>query len=778
MFSITVVNSTGEYVLFNTFDEEMKVLNPTLSLELNKSGTLTFQIASSHENRDQIRPLASEVYVYRDNTVYWIGRPIMVEEDFSLLATVTCEGVLGYLLDTQIPPFNFTESNSIKGSDCVRTFLLRLLNRHNSELSSSWVDQRKKFTIGNVTVYDSNNNLARSSEGFNSTLDTINDKLVSTHGGYLRVRYSGSTRYVDYIDSFGTATQPISFGSNLLDLTSHVKTEEIATNVIPLGALKENSNERVTLAGYSPTAAVKNQISEYTHGGAIRQYGISSSFSGFTGIYDKTGESSYGMVCVVQTWDDVTLQENLAKKAAEYIGTISVLGQTIDLSAVDLSQIDINYNSFNLGEMATVVSIPHNVNAQYQITQMNVDLYNPANSTLTLGGKSKTFTFDNTKRQADLVTELSSGISEAVQNATALLSGGLGGYLIIRQDESGQPYEILIMNQAEERTATNCVRINKNGIGFGTKATGQDESKWVYRNAWTIDGRLLADFITAGKLTAGTVGGFNIGTGAISKGTAGQNGSVYISPNIMRLGANFSVSSSGYLSASSGKIGPFSLSSSGLHATAANAEFSIYRSYNQYIRLLKDSFQVVYGSYMIYCDNDFVGLSGKNNSWISLSDTELSITSHTVVSIGTDKYIDLAADVRMATPPTGTGSTLVITSNHEIRRSSSSLRYKTNIKDIEQDVTGLYGLKIREFEYKPDCIEESDERFGKSIIGFIAEEVEDVLPIATVHNEKGECEDWDVRVLVPSMLKLLQEQKNQIDVLEAEIEKLKGEIYG
>lgn len=498
MYSITVQNSTGEYVLHNTYDEDFKLNSPVLQLELNKSGTLTFGINPDHPSRAQILPMASEIYVYDDNEVFWIGRPLSIEGDFDMMATVTCEGILGYLLDTQVPPFNFTEGNSIKGTDCVRQFLQRLVTMHNSRVGNTGWNSKKRFTLGTVTVMDSNDNLARSSEDYKSTLETINEKLIETHGGFLRLRISGSTRYIDYIETFGAATQAITFGENLLDLSTHVRAESIYTCVIPEGAQIEGTDTRLTLAGYSPTDAVRSKISQYTHGGAIFWNAQAGYFPGYYAIRDAAGEAAHGRIFIRQTWDDVTKQENLALKAAQYIGTVSVLGTTIELSAVDLSRISVDYKRFNLGEMVQVISIPHGINAEYQISKMTIDLANPANSSMVLGGDLGTFTFENTKQVAEISQKITDDIPAAIQNATTLLSGGLGGYLIIRQDDNGQPYEILIMNAATESAATRCVRINKNGIGFGTSSAGS--TNWSYRNAWTIDGNLVADFITTGIL--------------------------------------------------------------------------------------------------------------------------------------------------------------------------------------------------------------------------------------------------------------------------------------
>lgn len=101
----------------------------------------------------------------------------------------------------------------------------------------------------------------------------------------------------------------------------------------------------------------------------------------------------------------------------------------------------------------------------------------------------------------------------AIETATDLITGGAGGHVVISRDANGKPQEILIMDTEDINTATNILRINLNGIGFSTNG-GQ-----TYSTAWTIDGRFVADFITAGTLKAITIQGptaltfWNLATG-------------------------------------------------------------------------------------------------------------------------------------------------------------------------------------------------------------------------------------------------------------------------
>lgn len=807
MYSITVINSTGEYALHNTYDEDLKVIQPVLELELNKSGTLTFSIDPTHPNRAQILPMASEIYVYDDDRVYWIGRPLTIDGDWDNIANVTCEGILGYLLDTQIPPFDFTEGNSIRGTNCVRTFLDRLLSRHYSDTSGVWADIRKRFTTGTVTVTDSNNNLARSSEDYHSTLDTINEKLIEPYGGYIRPRWNtsnGLNRYIDYIETFGAATQQIVFGENLLDLSTHTNADEIYTAVIPEGAQIGDTDERLTLDGYKPSTAVYNQIKSLTHGGGLWSSTSYAYLDGSTYIYDSAGVVRHGRVFIKQTWDDITTQENLALKAAKYIGEISVLGTTIELSAIDLSRISVDYKRFNLGEIVQVISLPHDVNAEYQITQMTVDLYDPSNSTMVLGGKLGTYTFDNTKQTSSIENTITDILPAAIQNATALLSGGLGGYLIIRQDDNGQPYEILIMNAATEAAATRCVRMNQNGIGFGRSSAGSTD--WTYRNAWTIDGNLIADFITTGTLkdAAGNTQ-FNLSTGQFTM----KKGSINLG------GGSFSVDNNGSIFSKNGNIGGFNISADGLWkvvnigskkvyagfnspkkftdnviyiTSSGNSAFSVSASGKLYCVPLKSD--GAFGPYMFLVENNGITLQGADAS-IKLESKKASMYSTT-----SGAWVETNNNGLTLIPGRSTtvhsGNLYLDAAGRAYRGvdTMSSRTIKHDIKPVENDKLDperLYDLDVVQFKYNDDILSEDDQNRGKDLIGFIIEDLDEIFPSVVAKDDPEDPKTWtwsQVRML-PAMLQLIKNQKKQIDSLEdrlakleATVEKLKGENNG
>lgn len=103
------------------------------------------------------------------------------------------------------------------------------------------------------------------------------------------------------------------------------------------------------------------------------------------------------------------------------------------------------------------------------------------------------------------------------------------------------------------------------------------------------------------------------------------------------------------------------------------------------------------------------------------------------------------------------------------RTASSSRRYKKNITDQlseELNPDKLYDLPVRSFRYKPGYLGNGDQREDKDIIGLIVEELDEIYPIAVNHDEKGRPEMWNAQILIPAMLKLIQEQNERIIALE------------
>lgn len=458
------------YTLHDTSTNDLILINPKLSLALNKTGTLTFSVPVTHPYYDKIGKMQCEISVYKNSKLIYVGRPLTSEDDFYKTSSVTCEGILAYLIDSIQRPYSFNGS--------IKNFLSGVITNHNSE-----VDSFKQFTLGICDVADSNNYINRSDSGYTDSLTTVNNKLINTHGGYLSVRYGTSTRYIDYKAQSGKeSTQIIRFGENLLDLNKYIKSENLVTAIIPLGAETEE-------VGINDT---KKRVT------------IESVNNGKDYLVDTTAVKQFGYIYKTVEFDDVTLPANLKTKAQTYLNENKNLSLTIELSAVDLSVIDVDVEAFNLGDSVRVISQPHNLDSYFVISEYKLDLVDPSNNTIILGKTLSKLSQTVNKNQNDTTLEiikktdaLNQNIHNAVENATNLITGSSGGYLYIKKNSDGQPEELYILDTPSIDDAVNCIRLNKNGLGFSR--TGYNGT---FQNAWTIDGSLVADFITTGTLNA------------------------------------------------------------------------------------------------------------------------------------------------------------------------------------------------------------------------------------------------------------------------------------
>ena len=92
-------------------------------------------------------------------------------------------------------------------------------------------------------------------------------------------------------------------------------------------------------------------------------------------------------------------------------------------------------------------------------------------------------------------------INSAIRKATETPTGQTGGYVVMHtHTDTGQPYELLILDAPSIEEAVNVWRWNVNGLGFSSKGYNGP-----YETAITADGRIVADFITSGTLVANII---------------------------------------------------------------------------------------------------------------------------------------------------------------------------------------------------------------------------------------------------------------------------------
>lgn len=363
--------------LHDVRDEEYRLLFPKLTLELNKTGNLDFDILQTHPNIGDIQKLRSSISVYENDELLYCGRPTTSEADFYNTGQVACEGELAFLLDSVQRPHSYGTNTADSAKTNIDIFK-KLITEHNSQ-----VEEAKKFTIGKIDIDSAT--LTSLSTDYEKTWDFINSNFLGVYDGYLRVRHDNGIRYLDYVKQYGKINgQTIRFGENLLDLKKYVKADNIITAIIPIG---KNNVTIKNAAGHNGT--------DY--------------------IYDQNAVNIYGWIFEKVDFSDINDPNTLLAEAKKYLQEKINLAITIELTAVDLHMIDVDIDAIRLGDLVPCVSEQHGLlsmlgdtSTYYLVSKYEMDLENPSNNKITLGRTVNTLT----DQMAGTV-----GMNDRVQNA-------------------------------------------------------------------------------------------------------------------------------------------------------------------------------------------------------------------------------------------------------------------------------------------------------------------------------------------------------------------------
>lgn len=125
-----------------------------------------------------------------------------------------------------------------------------------------------------------------------------------------------------------------------------------------------------------------------------------------------------------------------------------------------------------------------------------------------------------------------------------------------------------------------------------------------------------------------------------------------------------------------------------------------------------------------------------------------------------------------------TGSNLGKNNNGDVGTiASSSMRYKILGKTVKEDeLEDLYRIKVIWAKYKDGYLMEQDERCGKEMPMFIAEDIDRRFPIAVDHDEKGRAENWNYRIMIPCMFAMLKNEHEKVKNLQSELDSVKAEL--
>ena len=206
-----------------------------------------------------------------------------------------------------------------------------------------------------------------------------------------------------------------------------------------------------------------------------------------------------------QEWQETPSVEQLRAYASAYVEKegIGVPSVSLKVSFVPLWQTE-EYKAIapaerlNLCDIATVRFEKLGVNARAKVVQTVYDVLAGRYESVTLG-EASTNLADTIVAQDKAINAKAdtSDLEAAAASASAWITGNKGGYVVLRRNADGQPYELLIMDKPTIEEATKVWRFNKSGLGYSS--TGYNGT---YGLAMTQDGQIVADYITTGTLSA------------------------------------------------------------------------------------------------------------------------------------------------------------------------------------------------------------------------------------------------------------------------------------
>ena len=512
----------GNKILYYPGSEDAEIYSTDLNEEMGMSGEFKFKVPPNNPAYADLTQGAL-VTILKDGKEYWRGEIKDIKTDFTKIADVYALEDLSWLGDEYLTPASITnESNAQRFQAAIAAY--------NANRPAD-----RQFAVGYLTNVTSTDLCNWTTEYDWSILDSLRN-CICKDNGYIRVRRVTSggvtTRYIDIVrlEDYGIqATQAIEYGYNLLDYVKDSDYSNLVNVLTPYGAELDST----VYDGYN-----------------ARLQG--------TTITQADSVSAYGRHAKAVIFDNASTLAELNALAQEYLTKYSQPQLTMEVKAVDLEAIQ-PADAFRIGDSVRIIAKPFAVDQRLYLTQIRRDIQNIDKNSITMSGdveKNKTLTSQmvGTTQAIKSIPSKSSILDAAFKNVIALLDGTDGGVVTYHLNENDQIDELRIANNIDYDEATKCWRWNLGGFAHLQRATKNDP--WSAEVAMTMNGEIVADFITAGtmscdRLNGGTINGQTINGGTItgttiSGGTitgatiqspspSGQTGSVEISGGSLRV---------------------------------------------------------------------------------------------------------------------------------------------------------------------------------------------------------------------------------------------------
>ena len=496
--------------------------------------------------------------------------------------------------------------------------------------------------------------------------------------------------------------------------------------------------------------------------------GVYAYYSGGNGIVETSpkvtpapGTYDYTRVLpldLTAEFKDTPTAEALKAAAEQYMSdhNIGVPEVSLNVSFVQLEQTQ-EYKDLALLERVelcdtvTVIFERLGVNATAQVTSTVYNVLIDAYDSVTIGNVRKNVAMTI----AEQAQEIAKGpdltaLQAAVIEATELITGNQGGYVVIHSSTGGdKPDEILIMNQPSIEEATQVWRWNKSGLGYSSSGYNGP-----YGLAMTINGKINADFITTGgmdaaRITAGILrskdGRFLIDLTANTITMKNKSGAT-----VFGFDGDGNLTISGKITAKSGSIAGFTIYGNRLEGESC----TLYSDVGGGELKLGDVTLEGYGGLGI---NRNVAIDPGHLYVTGDIDAEGDISAENISAGGDVRAIGTF----YANLPSSSGGETVYwgTSTQRFVYHGSSRKYKKDITSVTaKEAQKILKLNPVTFVYKDD--EEEALQYG-----LIAEEVYKLYP-EMIGMKKGEVDSMHYEQLWAPLIKIVQMQDTRIKQLE------------
>lgn len=390
MYTIYAAGANGtETVLFSdTMPDSAPAVSPRLTLTAGAAGSLTLTLPKTNAAHAVVERLTTTMRVERDGETIWMGRVLSEKADIWQSRTLFCEGALAYLNDT-IPMVSLTGAGAYSALDAI-------LTAHNGKVVES-----RRITLGEVSVTGSVTVEADGSE----SLQIINQKLVGTLGGVLRMRYPVSEQTgrpvptLDWLANYppspaGTTPQELVFGTNLLDFVREWDMTDFATYCYVRGAEIEGSEPKAYYA---------------------------SDWQYITPQSGTPPKDLYGRIEKYLDYSDLQSNAACVSAAQTYLETQQFAAMKLDVTALDLRIINPDVKSFDLLETVWVKSPVHGLHSEFVVTAMDIPLDAPESTKYTLGNQNIAYV-----RRVNTITKVTRANQQAaIEYADTAADGAL-----------------------------------------------------------------------------------------------------------------------------------------------------------------------------------------------------------------------------------------------------------------------------------------------------------------------------------------------------------------